>query len=65
MDPLEKLLRRPLLTVAAFSFFVNLMLLAPALFMLQVYDRVLSSQSGDTLLVLLVGMVLVLALMQS
>ena len=55
MKPLLQLLKRPLLHVAGLSFFVNLLLLVPALFMLQVFDRVLSSQSGETLLVLLIG----------
>ncbi|MGI4846989.1 MAG: type I secretion system permease/ATPase [Janthinobacterium lividum] len=63
MNALFKLLRRPLLFVAAFSFFVNLLLLAPAMFMLQVFDRVLSSQSQATLLVLLLGMTVALGLM--
>jgi PrtD family type I secretion system ABC transporter len=58
-----QLLRRPLLHAAALSFGVNLLLLAPALFMLQVFDRVLASQSADTLLVLLLGVGLALALM--
>ena len=35
-----------------FSLFVNLLLLVPALYMLQVYDRVLSSGSESTLLML-------------
>ena len=34
MTPLLKLLKRPLLHVAGLSFFVNLLLLVPALFML-------------------------------
>lgn len=55
MKPLLQLLRRPLLHVAGLSFFVNLLLLVPALFMLQVFDRVLASQSGETLLVLMIG----------
>lgn len=63
MKPLFRLLKRPLLFVAGFSFCVNLLLLAPAMFMLQVFDRVLTSQSKETLLVLLVGMVIVFALM--
>ena len=63
MKPLFQLLQRPLLFVAVFSFFVNLLLLAPALFMLQVFDRVLTSQSHETLLVLLLGMAVALGLM--
>lgn len=38
--------------VAAFSACINLLLLAPALYMLQVYDRVLSSQNELTLVML-------------
>ncbi len=63
MKPLLRLLERPLLFVAGFSFFVNLLLLAPALFMLQVFDRVLTSQSQETLLVLLLGVAVALGLM--
>src|SRR6478672_2704882 len=61
MKSVLQLLRRPLLHVAALSFFVNL--LVPALFMLQVFDRVLASQSGETLLVLMLGVGVALALL--
>lgn len=44
--------RRLFVTVGIFSFFINLALLNGPLFMLQVYDRVLTSQSEDTLLFL-------------
>jgi len=63
MKPLFELLRRPLMAVAALSFFINLLLLAPALFMLQLFDRVLTSQSHETLLMLLLGMAVALGLM--
>ena len=47
---------RPLLVaIAAFSFFINVLSLVPSLFMLQVFDRVLPSNSQETLLVLLAG----------
>ena len=55
MKSLLRLLRRPLAHVAAFSFFINLLLLVPSVFMLQVFDRVLVSRSTDTLLVLMLG----------
>ncbi|MES2889389.1 MAG: type I secretion system permease/ATPase [Pseudomonadota bacterium] len=55
MKPLLSHLKRPLLHVAGFSFFINLLLLIPAIFMLQVFDRVLVSRSTDTLLVLALG----------
>ena len=62
MKPILHLLTRPLASIAAFSFFTNLLLLAPALFMLQVFDRVLTSQSRETLLVLLVGVAIALGM---
>jgi PrtD family type I secretion system ABC transporter len=37
------------LAAAVFSFFMNMLLLTPSLYMLQVYDRVLGSRSEETL----------------
>src|SRR5690349_7904741 len=39
-------------SVGAFSAIINLLLLVPALYMLQVYDRVLASRNETTLLML-------------
>ncbi len=44
-------------TVGIFSAIINLMLLVPALYMLQVYDRVLASRNETTLLMLTVMVV--------
>ncbi|MCU0809854.1 MAG: type I secretion system permease/ATPase [Thiobacillaceae bacterium] len=47
---------RPLLGyLALFSFFINLLFLVPAIFTLQVFDRVIPSNSKETLIVLLIG----------
>jgi ATP-binding cassette subfamily C exporter for protease/lipase/ATP-binding cassette subfamily C protein EexD len=54
---------RPLLGyMGLFSFCVNLLYLIPALFMLQVFDRVLTTHSRETLIVLLVGTALAMGL---
>jgi PrtD family type I secretion system ABC transporter len=45
-------LRAPLATALAFSLAINLALLTPSLFMLQVFDRVLTTRSVETLLML-------------
>jgi ATP-binding cassette subfamily C protein len=42
----------PLGLVFAYSCSCNLLLFAPSIYLLQIYDRVLSSRSGDTLLML-------------
>src|SRR6516165_11917475 len=42
----------PLGLVFAYSCSYNLLLFAPSIYLLQIYDRVLSSRSGDTLLML-------------
>lgn len=44
--------RRLFGAVGAFSFFINILMLVGPLYMLQVYDRVLSSRSYDTLIAL-------------
>lgn len=44
--------RRFFIAIAIFSFFVNLLMLTGPIFMLQVYDRVLSSRSEATLVAL-------------
>jgi len=46
--------RRHFVAVAVFSVFVNLLMLTGPLFMLQIYDRVLSSRSEETLVALLI-----------
>lgn len=45
-------LKRAFFTVGAFSAITNLLMLAPSLYMLQVYDRVLTSRNETTLLML-------------
>ena len=46
--------RRAFIHLAVFSFFINLLMLTGPLYMLQVYDRVLTSQSVPTLVALTV-----------
>jgi PrtD family type I secretion system ABC transporter len=60
--------RGSLLATGAFSFCINLLMLTVPLYMLQVYDRVLSSRSVSTLLALTgiaVGMLLVMGLLDA
>jgi PrtD family type I secretion system ABC transporter len=55
---------RPAIRYAlGFSVFVNLMLLGPTLYMLQVFDRVLTSRSEATLLMLSIGVLIALVAM--
>lgn len=46
--------KKALMFVVAFSFIINLLVLCVPLYMLQIYDRVISSRSVDTLLLLTV-----------
>jgi ATP-binding cassette subfamily C exporter for protease/lipase len=57
-----RLIQRHLLIAAGFSVASNLLALAPTLYLLQVYDRVLPSQSVETLLMLMVFMAIALGL---
>src|ERR1700747_3465292 len=55
LTPLEMALRTcagTLGLIFVYSCSYNLLLLAPSVFLLQIYDRVLSSRSADTLLML-------------
>lgn len=44
--------RRSFWSIGIFSAIVNLLMLSPSIYMLQVYDRVLASGNGTTLLML-------------
>lgn len=58
-------LRPALMYALGFSVFLNLMLLGPTLYMLQVFDRVLSSRSEATLGMLTLGVVIALIAMSA
>lgn len=58
-----KALKKGFLVVVVFSFGVNLLMLATPLYMLQVYDRVLTSRSIDTLFWLSVVVIIALLTM--
>lgn len=51
------------MSVGFFSMFVNLLMLVPPMYMLQVYDRVLTTQSVDTLVMLTLVVVFFFAVM--
>jgi PrtD family type I secretion system ABC transporter len=51
------------LSAAVFSLVINMLMLAPALFMLQVFDRVVSSRSVETLVMLFVLTLMALLVM--
>jgi len=57
--------RSSFLSNAVFSFFINILMLAPVLYMLEVYDRVLSSNSEETLLMLTLLLVFLFLVMGS
>lgn len=46
----EQAFWKSLIYISLFSLFINLLMLAPPLYMLQVYDRVMSSRSQETLI---------------
>ncbi|MEC9482558.1 MAG: type I secretion system permease/ATPase, partial [Halomonas sp.] len=55
--------RSAFLSVGGFSLFINLLMLTPALYMLQVYDRVITTGSAETLLMLTLVAVFLFAVM--
>jgi len=65
MNNALKSMRRILFYAGGLSFFVNLLMLTGPIYMLQIYDRVLSSRSHETLLVitvLILGLFIAMAL---
>lgn len=56
-------LRRIFFIAGGFSFFINMLLIVPALYMLQIYDRVLNSRNESTLLMLTLLVIGLYALM--
>jgi ATP-binding cassette subfamily C exporter for protease/lipase len=58
-------MRRYFMATAAFSLLINFLLLVPTLYMLQVYDRVLTSRSETTLIVLTLVMLAAYALLSA
>jgi ABC-type protease/lipase transport system fused ATPase/permease subunit len=55
--------RGPLFAAMGFSFFINILLLISPLYMMQVYDRVLTSRSENTLWLLTLIAVALLLMM--
>ena len=63
---LEKTLkqtRKSFFYVGVFSFFINMLMLVPSLYMLQVYDRVMASRSIETLILITIIVAVLFATM--
>jgi ATP-binding cassette subfamily C exporter for protease/lipase len=59
--------RKSFLMVGLFSFFINMLMLVPSIYMLQVYDRVLMSRNETTLLMLtliVIGLYMLMGLLE-
>jgi len=63
VNPFFRQFRPIFIHAGIFSFFINLIILVPSLYMLQVFDRVLTSRSNDTLLLLTLGTVIAMLVM--
>jgi len=55
--------KKSFIMVGFFSLFINILMLVPSLYMLQLYDRVLASRSKDTLIMLTVIVVFLFIVM--
>ena len=67
-DQVRRAVRHAVVMIAVFSFFMHALILIVPLYSLQIYDRVLSSQSGETLFwltVLAVFLIVVLAVLDA
>lgn len=62
MEALLRRFRSAFLIIGFFSFIINLLMLAPPLFMLQLFNRVLHSRSNETLLMLVLITLFALAI---
>lgn len=63
LETMLKNTRKSFLYIGLFSFFINILMLVPSIYMLQVYDRVMSSRSLETLfLITLIVVVLFLTM---
>jgi len=61
-------IRTGLFSILAVSFFINVLMLASPLYMLQIYDRVLTSRSTDTLLfltIIVIGAIAIIGLLDA
>jgi len=65
LEKVQRNCRESFLYVGFFSLFINLLMLVPAFYMLQMYDRVVNTGSTTTLLVLTLLMLLLMATMGS
>jgi PrtD family type I secretion system ABC transporter len=63
LDGAIRACRRALLTIGAFSFVINLLMLTVPMYMIQVFNRVMTSRSEDTLLVLTMAALTAFAVM--
>ncbi len=62
-DQILKACRSAFLTIGIFSFCINLLVLAVPVYMVQVFDRVMTSRSGDTLFALTLAALMALGIM--